>query len=399
MAGYTRFANPNPIASLADALSEGVEGWGQKRRQDAYTSALSQALGQQPVDQVAVTPNLTSAPTGDTVQSRQMSGAYNQPTERDIFSKILGSGNQDVISQFAPLALQSQIQSQAQANAPITPYQRANLQRETDTAKATRDAAQFNAQAQREFTGGQGDLNRQNARDIADIRAKSALGSAENVQSVQQVQLDNGQAGIAKVYRNGKVEISTLDGKPVVSSLHDPGALYNQSAARKGGGAAGTAAEAFPTVQANFDLINKTLAGFEDPMVKKEAPYALGAGSLIPTLPGRNSNFRARYGQLQGQTFLQAYNTLRGSGAITEPEGAKGTAAIARLNAAQTPDEFYSALADAKATFGELFAAAKQRAGRGAVVPQMQGEAQPQAAPQAQPAKVPRYNPQTGEFE
>jgi hypothetical protein len=127
-------SSPYPVTSMANALANIVNTWSAQKEKDKYTKALAGALAPQPVDNVGITPQITGP---GQFQQREMSGAYNQPTERDVFSKLLDTGNSDVTAQFAPLALQSQIQSQAQANAPITPYQRANLFREQQATTAT----------------------------------------------------------------------------------------------------------------------------------------------------------------------------------------------------------------------------------------------------------------------
>lgn len=62
----------------------------------------------------------------------------------------------------------------------------------------------------------------------------------------------------------------------------------------------------------------------------------------IPGTPARR--FGARANQLKGQAFLQAFNNLRGGGHITEIEGQKATDAIARLDTAQSPNDYRSAL-------------------------------------------------------
>lgn len=50
--------------------------------------------------------------------------------------------------------------------------------------------------------------------------------------------------------------------------------------------------------------------------------------------------------QLKGKSFLQAMETLKGSGQITEIEGAKATQAIARLDQSQTEEGYTEALND-----------------------------------------------------
>jgi CheY-like chemotaxis protein len=53
--------------------------------------------------------------------------------------------------------------------------------------------------------------------------------------------------------------------------------------------------------------------------------------------------------QAKGQTFLQAFNSLRGGGQITEAEGNKATQALARLDRAQSQQDFDAALSDIEA--------------------------------------------------
>lgn len=86
---------------------------------------------------------------------------------------------------------------------------------------------------------------------------------------------------------------------------------------------------------------------------------------------------RARIEQIQGQAFLQAFESLKGGGQITEIEGAKAEAAIARLNTAQSADDFRAALLELKGVI--------ERAGA--------------ATPQAGSPRRLTFNPETGGFE
>jgi len=79
---------------------------------------------------------------------------------------------------------------------------------------------------------------------------------------------------------------------------------------------------------------------------------ATGLRSVIDPrnyIPGTDAkDFQVVMDQLGGQTFLQAMESLRGTGQITEIEGKKASDAIARLNRAQSKGEFTSALIDFK---------------------------------------------------
>lgn len=114
----------------------------------------------------------------------------------------------------------------------------------------------------------------------------------------------------------------------------------SEASGRTQGEAQGTAAATLPQVEANasqtLDIVNQVLAhpGLES---------AVGVGTLNPAgyLPGTDAtNFKILSDQLQGKAFLQAFQALKGAGAITEQEGSKATAAIARLNRKQSVEEY-----------------------------------------------------------
>lgn len=73
---------------------------------------------------------------------------------------------------------------------------------------------------------------------------------------------------------------------------------------------------------------------------KGQIPY-LGA------IPGSSAaDVQAKIDQLKGKNFLQAFESLKGGGAITEREGAAAENAIARMNQSQSEPEFIKALDD-----------------------------------------------------
>lgn len=80
---------------------------------------------------------------------------------------------------------------------------------------------------------------------------------------------------------------------------------------------------------------------------KPHAGFGQAVGAGIPGLrfiPGTSaSDFMARLGEIQGGAFLQAFNTLKGGGSITEKEGEKATQAINRMSTAQSEKEFNTA--------------------------------------------------------
>ncbi len=134
--------------------------------------------------------------------------------------------------------------------------------------------------------------------------------------------------------------------------------------------------------------------------VGMKGPEYLFGINKEPVAGTRAADFYTLLEQVQGGTFMQAFNNLKGGGAITEQEGAKATAAIARLNPRQSEEGFSKALMD----FDGVLAQAQARAQANA----------PQQAPQAtptpaQPAPTPAaeriirgqrwiLNPQTGKY-
>jgi hypothetical protein len=117
---------------------------------------------------------------------------------------------------------------------------------------------------------------------------------------------------------------------------------------------------------------------------------ATGMSSVIDPrnyIPGTEAtNFRSRLDQLQGQTFLQAFESLKGGGQITEVEGKKAEQAIARLNTAQSEQEFMTALTDLESVVNTALSKAQRKAGVATTAPG--GE-----------VKRYKYNPATGELE
>jgi len=73
--------------------------------------------------------------------------------------------------------------------------------------------------------------------------------------------------------------------------------------------------------------------------------------------PGTDAtNFQVILDQINGAAFLQAFETLRGGGQITEVEGTKATNAIARLNRSQSDEEFLKALKELQGVMGKGYA-------------------------------------------
>lgn len=84
-------------------------------------------------------------------------------------------------------------------------------------------------------------------------------------------------------------------------------------------------------------------------------------GNGLPGTEGRD--FVTRVDQLKGQSFLEAFNMLRGGGAISEQEGKAATSALARLDRAQSKEGFDAALNDLEAIIRGGMERARKKAG------------------------------------
>ena len=83
-------------------------------------------------------------------------------------------------------------------------------------------------------------------------------------------------------------------------------------------------------------------------------------------IPGTDAaNFQSRFDQIKGSAFLEAFEILKGGGAITNVEGEKGTAAINRMALAQDEAEFIAAARDVQNIMISGIKKAKARLGGG----------------------------------
>jgi hypothetical protein len=102
----------------------------------------------------------------------------------------------------------------------------------------------------------------------------------------------------------------------------------------------------------------RPMAGFEQ---------AVGA-SIIPGarfVPGTSArNFNAYHDQAVGTAFMQAFETLKGGGQITEKEGEKATAALNRMNLAVDEKEYIRAAREFQTEVKSLLNLAENRYNR-----------------------------------
>lgn len=185
--------------------------------------------------------------------------------------------------------------------------------------------------------------------------------------------------------RGGAIEVTAADGRKIaVPPGMDP-KEFRKTITQEGAKSIVSAPDALRKAQEGLALIRAT----------KNHPglyWGTGMTSMLPDLPGTDRRaFAAYHDQLKGQSFLQAFEGLKGGGQITEVEGNKATQAIARLDRAQSPEDYKKALDDLEAILS----------GAVARLQKLPGMAPPadQPAPDAQPAQRRRFNPATGRIE
>ena len=107
---------------------------------------------------------------------------------------------------------------------------------------------------------------------------------------------------------------------------------------------------------------NDSLATIDNVLKHPGLAGATGLSGVINPanfVPGTEEHdFALASEQLSGQAFLQAFESLKGGGQITEPEGRKATAAIAQLSKKQSTPQYRTAVR----TLRDIIVRAKDRA-------------------------------------
>lgn len=148
-----------------------------------------------------------------------------------------------------------------------------------------------------------------------------------------------------------------------------PKDIKGKESAEEVGKAQGLAQVALPNALAQADL---SLGVLDKALKHPGLDRSTGVYGKIPSFPGSDAyNFDRVVDQVKGKAFLQAFESLKGAGAITDIEGRKATDAIARLDQAQSKEAFVESLNELKG----IIEAGKERARARA------GSAAPAAAP------------------
>ena len=116
--------------------------------------------------------------------------------------------------------------------------------------------------------------------------------------------------------------------------------------------------------------------GFSGSVGAKNQAYLFGLKSQ-PVAGTKEADFKAMLDQVQGGAFLQAFDSLKGGGQITQVEGEKATQAIVRAQQSQSEEGFKKSMND----FLSVLDKAEKRAKSGETVQQPSTPAATAAAP------------------
>lgn len=106
---------------------------------------------------------------------------------------------------------------------------------------------------------------------------------------------------------------------------------------------------------------NKPHAGFVEAVGMPSYTNAFGFTGMFPGSDVQN--FKTEFAKVGGQAFLQAVETMRGTGALSEAEGKKATEAITSMSLSQSEKEFIKAANEFKEAVSRGYAASQQKAG------------------------------------
>lgn len=102
-----------------------------------------------------------------------------------------------------------------------------------------------------------------------------------------------------------------------------------------------------------------------DKLDKSDLSLIYGAAAWVPVVPGtKQADVYSDWDQLQGKAFLEAFNSLKGGGQITEAEGKKATAAITSLSERkQSPGKAREAIKELRGVIQDGVKRARNKAG------------------------------------
>lgn len=163
------------------------------------------------------------------------------------------------------------------------------------------------------------------------------------------------------------------DGKQLVGAIDSPEVRADvkgaQADAQETGKAYAKVKFDIPVVDHNAKKMIRQLdemVGSADKTIPQHPGFTQYVGIGVPGLqyvPGTDTaSFAKRHKQIMGAAFAEAFAGLKGGGAISDTEGGAATAALARMDEAQSQDEYIAAVRDFQMEIKQLQKIAHSRA-------------------------------------
>lgn len=166
----------------------------------------------------------------------------------------------------------------------------------------------------------------------------------------------------------GPTAAATAEGKARIEAQYGPQIAGATTAAQE---EAKRKSQGIADAPKAIDTADQALAVIDKAINHPGRQYATGTTAVLPwdfAAGTAGKDFMAVQKQLEGKAFLQAFESLKGGGQITEMEGIKATQAMARLDRAQSEGEYLQALKELRAIVASAREKAIEKAG-GSYVP------------------------------
>lgn len=270
-------------------------------------------------------------------------------------------------SPFTPPDIKAQaqmlLQQQMQAQTDERQLQKWKAQQDYEREQQNKDPlrqAQI-AKAQRELQH-DGETFFGNPVAVQNADGSLSYGQIGNRGTFRPIQLGQGQtfAPPTKQIDGGTETLQVDQAGNVIARI--PKNVSQTEAEKAAGKAEGEAKAALPAIEGSAnEMISSIDALLNDPYLDN----MIGSiqGGWLPNVTSDARRVQGRMDQIGGQSFLQAFNMLRGAGQITEQEGAKATAAMSRLNTAQSEKDYRDALMELRGVVERSISRAREKAG------------------------------------
>jgi hypothetical protein len=223
---------------------------------------------------------------------------------------------------------------------------------------------------------------------VMDVSAASEIDQQRHRQEMER----QGRVNLSLEERRARVleENARIAKDPVIQQQLEAARTLGRKAAENQATATAVLPKVITTGELALNTIDQMI-GQRDAkgnLIKGEKPhpgfeYAVGFNLPVQMIPGTEAaNFKTLFDQIKGSAFLQAFETLKGGGQISEKEGEKATSALNRMSLAQTELEFIKAALEFKSVVQSGIANAKAKTSSSAAAPAAAASKAPAGVPQ-----------------